>query len=79
LEVWDEHFEEPEPAPEITEEGELEEGEQPELDDALRTVDGDDANWDREVEWVDGAPPPVEPDENEDADILDSDVKWGEE
>jgi nicotinamide-nucleotide amidase len=79
LEVWDEHFEEPEPTPEISEESELEEGEQPELDDALRTVDGDDANWDREVEWVDGAPPVVEPDENENADILDSDIKWGEE
>jgi PncC family amidohydrolase len=80
LEVWDEHFEELEPAPEEPDgEAEADDEEQPELDDALRTVDGNDANWDREVEWVDGAPPVVESDEEQDSDILDPDISWGEE
>ena len=82
LEVWDEHFEEPEAAPEITEENDVSDEksdeEQPKLDDALRTVDGNDANWDREVEWVDGAPPPSETDEKEESDILDADDNWEE-
>jgi len=77
LDIWDEHFIEDEDEEE--EEEEIEQDDQPELDDALRTVEGKDANWEREVEWTPGEPKPYDDEGTDSTTLPESDINWGDE